>query len=125
MLLVYGSELDPQQARNQLEGHLRKEYRIVRRTARHSELEAMSQDDEMAEEKKTILEEVVEKGGFKRDMDAATFAFALAVNRAVAARSRSRAPGRFGTWAALTKAATSKRLFRSCSQIRRQHRTGP
>ena len=43
MLLVYESELDPKQARNQLEGRLRKEYRIARRTARHSELEAMSQ----------------------------------------------------------------------------------
>ena len=30
---------------------------------------------------KTIMDEVVEKGGFKRDMDAAKFAFALAVNR--------------------------------------------
>ena len=30
---------------------------------------------------KTIMEKVVEKGGFKRDMDAAKFAFALAVNR--------------------------------------------
>ena len=43
LLLVYESELDPKQARNQLEGRLRKEYRIARRTARHSELEAMSQ----------------------------------------------------------------------------------
>ena len=42
MLLVYESELDPKQARNQLQGRLRKEYRIARRTARHSELEAMS-----------------------------------------------------------------------------------
>jgi DNA sulfur modification protein DndD len=38
MLLVYESELDPKQARNQLEGKLRKEYSIVRRSARHSEL---------------------------------------------------------------------------------------
>ena len=30
---------------------------------------------------KTIMDEVVEKGGFKRAMDAAKFAFALAVNR--------------------------------------------
>jgi hypothetical protein len=30
---------------------------------------------------KTIMEGVVEKAGFKRDMDAAKFAFALAVNR--------------------------------------------
>ena len=43
LLLVYESELDPKQARNHLEGRLRKEYRIARRTARHSELEAMSQ----------------------------------------------------------------------------------
>ena len=44
----------------------------------------------MAEEKKTIgltdlnkaiMDQVVEKLGFKRDMDAAKFAFALAVNR--------------------------------------------
>lgn len=41
MLLVYESELDPTQARNQLEGKLRKEYRIVRRSARHSVLETM------------------------------------------------------------------------------------
>ena len=43
----------------------------------------------MAEDKKTIgltsankiiMDEVVEKGGFKRDMDAAKFAFALAVS---------------------------------------------
>lgn len=44
----------------------------------------------MAEDKKTIgltdankaiMDQVVEKAGFKRDMDAAKFAFALAVNR--------------------------------------------
>ena len=44
----------------------------------------------MAEDKKTIgltdankliMDQVVERGGFKRDMDAAKFAFALAVNR--------------------------------------------
>jgi len=44
----------------------------------------------MAEDKKTIgltdankavMDQVVEKGGFKRDMDAGKFAFALAVNR--------------------------------------------
>jgi hypothetical protein len=44
----------------------------------------------MAEDKKTIgltdankhvMEQLVEKAGFKRDMDAARFAFALAVNR--------------------------------------------
>jgi len=42
MLLVYESELDPGQARNQLEGKLRKEYRIARRSARHSELEKIA-----------------------------------------------------------------------------------
>ena len=42
MLLVYESELDPKQARNQLEGKLRKEYRITRRSARHSDLETMA-----------------------------------------------------------------------------------
>jgi DNA sulfur modification protein DndD len=42
MLLVYESELDPKDVRNQLEGKLRKEYRIVRRSARHSELETMA-----------------------------------------------------------------------------------
>jgi DNA sulfur modification protein DndD len=41
MLLVYESELDPKQARNELKGELRKEYRIVRRSARHSEIEAV------------------------------------------------------------------------------------
>jgi DNA sulfur modification protein DndD len=42
LLLVYESELDPKQARNQLEGKLRKEYRIARRTARHSDLETIA-----------------------------------------------------------------------------------
>jgi DNA sulfur modification protein DndD len=42
MLLVYESELDPKQARNELEGKLRKEYRIARRSARHSDLETIS-----------------------------------------------------------------------------------
>jgi len=42
MLLVYDSELDPKQARNQLQGKLQKEYRIARRTARHSELEPIA-----------------------------------------------------------------------------------
>lgn len=42
MLLVYEAELDPKQARNELQGKLRKEYRIARRSARHSELEAIS-----------------------------------------------------------------------------------
>jgi hypothetical protein len=46
----------------------------------------------MAEDKKTIgltdankaiMDQVVEKAGFKRDMDAAKFAFALAINRGV------------------------------------------
>jgi DNA sulfur modification protein DndD len=42
MLLVYESELDPQQAHNQLKGKLRKEYRIARRSARHSVVETMA-----------------------------------------------------------------------------------
>lgn len=42
MLLVYESELDPKQARNELQGKLRKEYRITRRTARHSTLETVA-----------------------------------------------------------------------------------
>lgn len=42
MLLVYESELDPKQARNELQGKLRKEYRIARRSARHSELQTLS-----------------------------------------------------------------------------------
>jgi DNA sulfur modification protein DndD len=42
MLLVYESELDPKQARNDLQGKLRKEYRITRVSARHSEIESMS-----------------------------------------------------------------------------------
>jgi DNA sulfur modification protein DndD len=41
MLLVYESELNPAQARNQLQGSLRKEYRIARLTARHSELQSI------------------------------------------------------------------------------------
>ena len=41
MLLVYESELNPTQARNQLQGTLRKEYRITRVTARHSELQSI------------------------------------------------------------------------------------
>jgi DNA sulfur modification protein DndD len=42
LLLVYESELDPQQVRDELRGKLRKEYRIARRSARHSTLETMS-----------------------------------------------------------------------------------
>jgi DNA sulfur modification protein DndD len=42
MLLVYESELDPKQTRSDLEGKLRKEYRIARRSARHSELESIA-----------------------------------------------------------------------------------
>jgi DNA sulfur modification protein DndD len=42
MLLVYESELDPKQVRNELKGKLRKEYRIARRSARHSGLETMA-----------------------------------------------------------------------------------
>jgi DNA sulfur modification protein DndD len=41
MLLVYESELNPTQAQNQLQGSLRKEYRIARLTARHSELQSI------------------------------------------------------------------------------------
>lgn len=42
MLLVYESELEPKQARNQLEGKLRKEYCILRKSARHSEIQTMT-----------------------------------------------------------------------------------
>ncbi len=42
MLLVYESELDSGQARNQLKGKLRREYRISRRSARHSDLEIVA-----------------------------------------------------------------------------------
>lgn len=42
MLLVYESELEPKHARNELQGKLRKEYRIARRSARHSDLETIS-----------------------------------------------------------------------------------
>jgi len=42
MLLVYESELDPKQARSDLAGKLRKEYRIARRSARHSEIETIA-----------------------------------------------------------------------------------
>jgi hypothetical protein len=42
MLLVYESELDPKQARNELKGKLRKEYRIARRSARHSTIETIA-----------------------------------------------------------------------------------
>jgi len=41
MLLVYESELEPDEARNHLQGKLRKEYRIVRRSARHSDIEPL------------------------------------------------------------------------------------
>lgn len=41
MLLVYESELNPQQARNQLQGSLLKEYRITRVSARHSQLQSV------------------------------------------------------------------------------------
>ena len=41
MLVVYESELDRIQTRNQLEGNLGKEYCIKRRTARHSDLETI------------------------------------------------------------------------------------
>jgi len=39
MLLVYQSELDPQVARNELLGKLRSEYKMVRRSARHTLLQ--------------------------------------------------------------------------------------
>lgn len=42
MLLVYDSELNSAQARNDLKGLLRKEYRITRKSARHSELETVA-----------------------------------------------------------------------------------
>jgi hypothetical protein len=42
MLLVYESELGPNQARNELAGKLRKEYRIRRRSARYSSLETIA-----------------------------------------------------------------------------------
>lgn len=42
LLLVYESELDPNEARNQLKGKLRREFRIARRSARHSEIETMA-----------------------------------------------------------------------------------
>jgi len=42
MLLVYESELDPKQARNELKGKLRKEYRIERVSARHSDLKPVA-----------------------------------------------------------------------------------
>lgn len=41
LLLVYESELKPDQAREELKGALRKEYKIVRRSARHSEIETI------------------------------------------------------------------------------------
>jgi DNA sulfur modification protein DndD len=42
MLLVYESELDPKDVRNQLRGKLKKEYRIGRRSARHSVIESVA-----------------------------------------------------------------------------------
>jgi DNA sulfur modification protein DndD len=42
MLLVYESELDPKDVRNQLKGKLKKEYRIGRRSARHSVVESVA-----------------------------------------------------------------------------------
>ena len=42
MLLVYENELDPEQARDELKGKLRKEYRITRRSARHSDIETIA-----------------------------------------------------------------------------------
>jgi DNA sulfur modification protein DndD len=42
MLLVYEAELEPERAREELRGNLRKEYSIVRRSARHSTIETIS-----------------------------------------------------------------------------------
>jgi DNA sulfur modification protein DndD len=42
LLLVYESELDPKDVRNQLQGNLKKEYKIGRRTARHSVIETIA-----------------------------------------------------------------------------------
>jgi DNA sulfur modification protein DndD len=42
MLLVYESELDPKDVRNRLQSSLKKEYRIVRRSARHSVIESVA-----------------------------------------------------------------------------------
>jgi hypothetical protein len=42
LLLVYESELDPKRARDELQGKLRKEYRIRRKTARHLALETVA-----------------------------------------------------------------------------------
>ena len=42
VLLVYESELDPKEVRNQLQAKLKKEYRIARRSARHSVIEAIA-----------------------------------------------------------------------------------
>jgi hypothetical protein len=39
---VYESELDPKDVRNQLKGKLKKEYKIGRKTARHSVIEDMA-----------------------------------------------------------------------------------
>jgi len=39
MLLVYESEMEPRLARSRLQGHLKREYRIGRVTARHSTIE--------------------------------------------------------------------------------------
>jgi DNA sulfur modification protein DndD len=42
LLLVYESELDPKDVRNQLQGKLKKEYKIGRRSARHSVIETIA-----------------------------------------------------------------------------------
>ena len=71
----------------------------------------------MAEDKKTIgltdankaiMDQVVEKAGFKRDMDAAKFAFALAVNRGSEPASDRRALAPSGTLVVLTRVETSR-----------------
>jgi DNA sulfur modification protein DndD len=42
LLLVYESELDPKDVRNKLQGKLKKEYKIGRRSARHSVIETIA-----------------------------------------------------------------------------------
>jgi DNA sulfur modification protein DndD len=43
LLLVYENELDPRLARNELKARLRREYRLVRKTARHSNIEPITE----------------------------------------------------------------------------------
>ncbi len=39
---MYESELDPKDVRNQIQGNLKKEYKIWRRMARHSVIETIA-----------------------------------------------------------------------------------